>query len=119
MRQIDLKQFEFERQGITDAATGQPAKETFDYADYLRTIILNAPQKQGLSYADLKHCAALDRALAGANGHLLLEEDTFEFVSRRIKDVTWVKYTPYSMQFVDDVTGAPQVEVQPKDEPAA
>lgn len=90
--------------------------ETFNYEEAISGILLRSEQPGGLTYSDLKHCDKINEAIeAAVDGEMLLEEADYEYLKNKVTNFRFRAWSRFVVQFVDDITNAPQVQIEKKE----
>ena len=105
-KEIELKEVEIEKNGV---------KETFSYKAYIERILDTPDPGQGFSLGDIRIVNKIQKQLDLANGTLVLEEQQWNFLKKKLETFRWGAAHPEIESFGDCILKAPQADIQKKD----
>ena len=104
-KEIELKEVEIEKNGV---------KEKFSYKSYIERILDTPTAGQGFSLGDVRLCNKIQKQIDAANGTLVLEEQQWNFLKKKLEDFRWGAAHPEIETFGDAILKAPQADIQNK-----
>jgi hypothetical protein len=100
-KEIPLKEIEIEKGG---------AKEKFNYKQNIERILDFTPQG-GFSLGDVRLCNKIQKVIDSSNGSLVLEENQWNFLKKKLESFRWGAPHPAIEEFADAILKAETVSI--------